>query len=53
MALFSPDMNKPSVTKIEAADRVKFCIVLAAVSESKNLENLPNACILAQIYAIS
>ena len=33
-------MNKSSMTKIEVADRVNLCIVLAASSESKNLENL-------------
>ena len=31
---------KPSVTKIEAADRVNLLIVLAAGSNSTNLENL-------------
>ena len=34
--------NKPSVTKIEAADRVYFCIVLSAGLNSTNLENLVN-----------
>ena len=33
-------INKPSVTKIEAVDRVIFCIVLAAGLNSTNLENL-------------
>ena len=33
-------INKPSVTKIEAVDRVNFCIILAAGSNSTNLENL-------------
>ena len=33
-------INKPLVTKIEAADKVHLCIVLAAGSESTNLENL-------------
>ena len=35
-------MNKPSVAKIEAAERLIFCIILAAASESKDLENLDN-----------
>ena len=30
-------INKPSVTKIEAADRVNLFIVLAAALNSKNL----------------
>ena len=47
-------MNKPSVKKTDEADRVNFFyIVLATGSESTNLENLANACILAQICAIS
>ena len=33
-------INKPSVTKIEAADRVDLCIVLAAAVNSTNLQNL-------------
>ena len=33
-------MNKPSVTKIEAADRVNLLHVPAAGSESTNLESL-------------
>ena len=33
-------INKPSVTKIEAVDRFNLCIVLAADSNSRNLENL-------------
>ena len=33
-------INKPSLTKIEAADEVIFCIVLAAVLNNTNLENL-------------
>ena len=34
-------INKPSVKKIEAVDRVNFfCIILAAGSNSTNLENL-------------
>ena len=33
-------MNKPSVTKIEAADRVNLLQILTAGSESTNLENL-------------
>ena len=32
--------NKPSVAKIEAADRVNLCIVLAAALNSTNLQNL-------------
>ena len=32
--------NKPSVAKIEAADRVNLCIVLAAALNSANLQNL-------------
>ena len=35
-------IDKPSVTKIEAADRVNFCIVLSADLNSTNLENLVN-----------
>ena len=34
------DINKPSVTKIEAVDRVNLCIVLAAALNSTNLQNL-------------
>ena len=33
-------LNKPSVTKIEAADRINLCIVLAAGLNSTNFENL-------------
>ena len=33
-------MNIPSVTKIEAADRLNLCMVLASGLESTNLENL-------------
>ena len=33
-------INKSSVTKIEAATRLIFCIVLAAGSNSTNLESL-------------
>ena len=35
-------INKPSVTKVEAADRVYFCTVLPAGLNSRNLENLVN-----------
>ena len=35
-------INKPSVTKIEAADGVNFCMVLSAGLESTNVENLVN-----------
>ena len=31
-------INKPSVTKTEAADRLNFCMVLAAGLKSTNLE---------------
>ena len=34
-------INKPSVTKIEAAELI-FCIALAAGLNSRNLENLVN-----------
>ena len=33
-------INKSSLTKIEAADRVNFCIVLAAALNCTNLGNL-------------
>ena len=33
-------INKPSVTKIEAVDRVNLCIVLAVDSSNTNLETL-------------
>ena len=33
-------INKPSVTKLEVADRPKFCIVLAAGLNSTDLENM-------------
>ena len=33
-------INKPSVTKTEAVEGLIFCIVLAAGSYGKNLENL-------------
>ena len=36
-------INKPSVTKIEAADRVNLCIVVAAGLKSTNFENLVKA----------
>ena len=36
-------INKPSVTKTEAGDRVNiFCIVLSAGLNSTNIENLVN-----------
>ena len=35
-------INKPSVTKIEAADRINLLIVLAVGLNSTNLENLVN-----------
>ena len=34
------NINKQSMTKIEAADRVNLCIVLAAALNSTNLQNL-------------
>ena len=34
------NINKHSMTKIEAADRVNLCIVLAADLNSTNLQNL-------------
>ena len=33
-------ISKPSLTKIEAADRLVFCLVLAAGLNTTNLENL-------------
>ena len=41
------------MTKIEAADRVIFCIVLAAGSNVGIVKTWSNACILSQICAIS
>ena len=46
-------MNKPSVTKIEAADRVNLCILLAAGWEVRILKTWPNVCVIAQTCAIS